>query len=137
MEQENRNNRDEQPEEPRRRNDNNEPDGLPRIGVMWIYILVGLGLLGFQVSKMMTGPKRAEWSQFVKWAHEGEIERFVVINNDEAYIYIVKDSLGSPGDHQNIKTPVNTKFTAGADIPQYVLNIGKPEVLEPKIAKLN
>lgn len=136
MEQENKNNRDEQPEnEPRRRNDNNDPEGMPRFGAVWIYVLIGLALLGLQMSRIMTGPKRAEWSQFVKWAHEGEIRRFVVINNEEAYLYIVPDSLGAPGDHKDIKVPEKTKFNA--DPPQYVLNIGKPEVVEPKIIKLN
>jgi len=134
---ENKNNRDEQPEEPRRRNDNNnnDPDGMPRIGVMWIYILIGLGLLGLQMSKMMTGPKRAEWPQFVKWAGEGEIQRFVIINKEAAYLYIVKDSLGAPGDHKDIKVPEATKFNP--DPPQYVVNIGSPEAAESKIAKLN
>ena len=136
MEQENKNNRDEQENpSPRRNDNNNDPDGMPRIGVMWIYILIGLGLLGLQMSKMMTGPRKAEWSQFVKWAHEGEVQRFVVINNEEAYLYIVKDSLGAPGDHKDIKIPEKTKFNA--DPPQYILNIGKPEVAEPKILKLN
>jgi cell division protease FtsH len=133
-EQKNKNKRDEGQEEPRPQRDN-EPnsDGMPRFSFMWIYILIGLALLGLQMAKFMGGPQKATLSDFEQWARKGHVERIVVINNEEAQVFIKKDFLL---DSAHIKLKPELK-EANNKLPQYIINIGKPEVLETRVAKLN
>jgi len=131
-EKDNKKQREEETPRPPRRDD--EGDGMPRFSFMWVYILVGLVLLGLQMSKMLNTAKKVDWAKFTEWARQGEIKRFIVINDKEAYIYIVKDSLGF-GEHKDIKA--ETKEFGNRQPPHYVMNIGKPEVMEPRLSKLN
>ena len=133
QEEKKRSKREDENENPRRNDEGGGGDGMPRFSFTWIYVLVGLALLGLQMSKMMGASRKADWSDFDRWAHKNQIDRLVVVNNEEAYIYIQKDSLGF-GEHKDIKSEPN-KFNA--DQPHYIMNIGKPEVMEPKLAKLN
>lgn len=106
---------------------------MPRFNFMWIYILIGLALLGIQMSRFMGATKKAEWTEFERWARRGHIEQLVVVSDREAHIFIKKDSLGF-GDHKDFN-PNEKKF--GTERFHYTMNIGKPEVLEAKVAKLN
>lgn len=133
MEEQKNKKRDEENERPRRDDDNSNGDGMPRFSFMWIYILIGLVLLGLQMSKIMGSAQKADWSQFSRWAQEGEIKRLIIVNDKEAYIYIVNDSLGF-GEHKKIKAD---QKTTGSQPPHYVMNIGHPETFERKLEKLN
>ncbi|MFM8373904.1 MAG: ATP-dependent zinc metalloprotease FtsH [Bacteroidota bacterium] len=110
-------------------------EGMPRFNFMWVYILIGLGILALQVTRFSGASKTATWADFERWAHKSHVQRLVVVNDKEAYIYIIPDSLLSSKEHEGVK-PVK-KTLLSADQPNYVMNIGKVEVLEPKIAKLN
>lgn len=114
---------------------NDGGDGMPRFNFMWIYILIGLGLLALQMTKFSGASKNATWADFERWAKKGHIQRLVVVNDKEAYIYIIPDSLTSSKEHEGVKPIKKTMFNA--DQPNYVMNIGKVEVLEPKVSKLN
>jgi AFG3 family protein len=127
----NKRNSDQDDPRPQRNEDNNE--GGPRFSFMWIYILIGLALLGLQMAKFMGTSKKAEWTDFERWAKRGHVEGLVVVSEKEAYIYIKKDSLGF-GDHKDVN-PNDKRF--GNERFHYVMNIGKPEVLEAKVTKLN
>jgi AFG3 family protein len=118
---------------PQRDDENGSGDGMPRFSIMWIYILVGLVLLGLQMSRFMGTTKKADWTDFERWARKGHVEQLVVVNDKEAHIFIKKDSLGF-GEHKDFN-PNEKKF--GGERFHYVMNIGKPEVLEAKVAKLN
>lgn len=130
-----KNKRDSEKDEqrPQRDDDNGSGDGMPKFSIMWIYILVGLVLLGLQMSRFMGTTKKADWTDFERWARKGHVEQLVVVNDKEAHIYIKKDSLGF-GEHKDFN-PNEKKF--GGERFHYVMNIGKPEVLEAKVAKLN
>jgi cell division protease FtsH len=110
-------------------------EGMPRFNFMWVYILIGLGILALQVTRFSGASKTATWADFERWARKSHVQRLVVVNDKEAYIYIIPDSLLSSKEHEGIK-PVK-KTLLSADQPNYVMNIGKVEVLEPKITKLN
>jgi cell division protease FtsH len=132
QEQKKRKKRDDNMDEPRgQRQDDNE--GMPRFSFMWIYILVGLALLGLQIAKFMGTTKKADWADFERWAHKGQVEQLVVVSEKEAYIYIKKDSLGF-GEHKDVN-PNEKRF--GGERFHYVMNIPKPEVMEVKLSKLN
>jgi cell division protease FtsH len=129
-----KNKRDKKSEEPRpQRDDNGSGDGMPKFSFMWIYILVGLALLGIQMSRYMGATKKAEWNDIERWARKGHIEQLVVVSDRDAHIFIKKDSLGF-GEHKDFN-PNEKKF--GTERFHYTMNIGKPELLEAKVAKLN
>lgn len=129
-EQKNKKQREDDNERPRRDDENG--DGMPRFNYMWIWILIGLVILGLQMSKMMGSPQKTEWPQFHRWAMEGEIKRLVIVNEKEAQIYIVNDSLGF-GDHSKISEKKNSPNPP----PHYVMNIGRSESFDRKMEKLN
>jgi AFG3 family protein len=110
-------------------------DGMPRFNFMWIYILIGVGLLALQMTKFSGASKNATWADFERWAKKSHVQRLVVVNEKEAYVYIYPDSLTTTKEHEGIKPTKKTMFNA--DQPQYVMNYGKVEVLEPKMSKLN
>ena len=132
QEQNRRNRRDDEEQRPRRDDDSN--DGLPRFNFTWLLILIALAALGFQMTRMIGGAKKMDYDKLAKWAKEGEIQRIVVVNNDEAFVYIAKDSLGF-GEHKDIKP--DQKTFGNQMPPQYVLKIGKPEVLETRVKAIN
>ena len=123
----------EKDERPQRDDDNGSGDGMPKFSIMWIYILVGLVLLGLQMSRFMGTTKKADWTDFERWARKGHVEQLVIVSDKEAHIYIKKDSLGF-GEHKDFN-PNEKKF--GGERFHYVMNIGKQEILEAKVSKLN
>ncbi|MCB0573963.1 MAG: ATP-dependent metallopeptidase FtsH/Yme1/Tma family protein, partial [Saprospiraceae bacterium] len=137
MEQEQKNNKnkrnDDQNDLRPQREGGDGGDGMPRFSFMWIYILIGLALLGLQMAKFMGGPQKATTAEFEKWARKGQIERLVVINNEEAQIFIKKDSLTTP-DHDKLKQELKDP---NSKLPQYIVNIGNPDVLETRLEDIN
>ena len=135
MEQENKKKRGNDSEDQRpQREDNNGGDGMPRINFTWFYVLIVFGLIGLYLAKMMGTEHRTNWAEFEKWVRKGHVERLVVVNEKEAYVYIKRDSLGF-GDHKNISAEQPKGLNV--DMPNYVFNIGKPEVIEAKLKELN
>ncbi|MCB0523670.1 MAG: ATP-dependent zinc metalloprotease FtsH [Saprospiraceae bacterium] len=113
----------------------NNGDGMPKFNFMWIYILIGIGLLTLQMTKFSGASKNATWADFERWAKKGHVDRFLVVNDKEAYVYINPDSLAVDEEYKDLKPTKKTMFNA--DQPQYVMKIGKVEVLEPKVNRLN
>ncbi|MEO6758627.1 MAG: ATP-dependent zinc metalloprotease FtsH [Saprospiraceae bacterium] len=135
MEQENKKKRGSDPDDQRpQREDGGGGDGMPRINFTWFYVLIVFGLIGLYLTKMMGTEHRTNWAEFEKWARKGHIDRLVVVNEKEAYVYIKPDSLGF-GDHKDISAEKPKGLNV--DMPNYVFNIGKPEVLEAKLKELN
>ena len=125
--------KDESPEQ-RRPDENGEGGGMPRFNFMWVFILIGLGLLALQFTKFSGKPENASWTDIDKWAKKGHIERFIVVNPKEAYVYIKKDSLAAT-EHTAVKVPKKSLFNT--DEPHYVMSIGSIEVASSKIDKIN
>ena len=134
-EQKDKNKRDEEQDELRPQRDNESGgDGMPRFSFMWIYILIGLALLGLQMTKFMGGPQKATMVEFDKWARKGHIDRLVVINNEEAQLYIKRDSLLQSADHTKLKPELKEEKNK---LPQYVFNFGNKESLENRLKEIN
>lgn len=126
--------KDESPEQ-RRPDENGEGGGMPRFNFMWVFILIGLGLLALQFTKFSGKPENASWTDIDKWAKKGHIERFIIVNPKEAYVYIKKDSLGTVEHAEKVKVPKKSLFNT--DEPHYVMSIGSVEVASSKIDKIN
>jgi cell division protease FtsH len=132
-EQKNNKRRGEDNDELRRNDDNNSGDGMPRFNFTWIYIIIALGLLGLQLTKMFGVERRITFDRFAEMARNQDVERLVVVNNEEAFVYIKKDKLGQ-GEYQDIKPEARN---LNPDQPHFIFNIGTPEVLQGKLKALN
>jgi AFG3 family protein len=126
--------KDDSPDQ-RRPDENGEGGGMPRFNFMWVFILIGLGLLALQFTKFSGKPENASWTDIDKWAKKGHIERFIVVNPKEAYVYIKKDSLTAVEHATKVKVPKKSLFNS--DEPHYVMSIGSIEVASSKIDKIN
>ncbi len=110
---------------PQRDEDNNNNsggsgDGMPRFSFTWIYVLIGLTLLGFQLTQMFGEKRTTDWAKVKTMIMNGDVERLVIVNNQVACVYIKKDKLGQ-GDYANIK--VDTKKTLNQNQPHYTFRI--------------
>lgn len=74
-------------------NTGNGGDNMPRFSFTWIYILIGLGLLGLQLSRMFVEPPDIKWPDFEQMALQGDVQKLTVVNLETGRAYIVKDSL--------------------------------------------
>ena len=136
MEQENKNNkRRDNDKDDQRRNDGNENggDNMPRFSFTWIYILIGLVLLGVQLTHVFSLERKITWDRFEEMAKNEDVDRLLVVNNEEAWVYIKKDKLGQ-GEYQEIKPEAKT---LNPDQPHFTFNIGTPEVLQDNLKSLN
>ncbi len=135
MEQDNKKKRGNDSDDQRpQREDNGGGDGMPRINFTWFYVLIVFGLIGLYLAKMMGTEHRTNWAEFEKWARKGHIDRLVVVNEKEAYVYIKRDSLGF-GDHKNISAEQPKGLNV--DMPNYVFNIGNLEAIGANLKDLN
>lgn len=85
---------DQNDQRPQRDENNNGGGGdMPRFSFTWIYILIGLALLGLQLSRMFVTPPIKSWADFEAMVRAGDIEKLEVVNKETARAYIKKDSL--------------------------------------------
>lgn len=126
----NRNNNLDGSDEPRR---DGGGGGLPKFNLTWIYLLVAIALLGVYMAKNI-GPKRViNWADFEIMAKNGDVDKLVVVNKAEGYVYIKKEKLGQ-GPYTDIDP--NDK-TIDPSKPHFVFNIGPSEVFRDNLKDLN
>ncbi len=85
---------DDPQEELRPRGNGSSPESEgPRFNFTWIYILIGLALLGLQLSRMFVSPPGITYKEFEQMALEGDVDRVVVVNEATARVFVKPDSL--------------------------------------------
>lgn len=126
----NRNNNLDGSDEPRR---DGGGGGLPKFNLSWIYMLVAIGLLGIYVARNL-GPRRViNWADFEVMAKNGDVDKLVVVNKTEGYVYIKKEKLGQ-GPYTDISP---NDQTIDPTKPHFVFNIGPSEVFRDNLKDLN
>ncbi len=76
-----------------KRNESSPDNEGPRFSFTWIYILIGLALLGLQLSRMFVSAPRITWQEYEQMVLDGDVERVVVVNEKAARVFIKPDSL--------------------------------------------
>lgn len=109
------------------KNPMNSPNNPKRpFNFYWIYAIIGVLLIGFNLFNFNSGIKKTDWNKFEnQMLDEGDVSRLVVINNDQRVeIYIKPDRL----DQEKYKD-VNTKTFGKIDHsgPHYYFPIGSIE----------
>lgn len=112
--------------------DNDNRDDMPRFNFTWIYVLIGLLVLGLQFMKFWSVSEvEIRWDRFDQIAKKGDIEKVEIVNNEQAVVYIKKDKLNTE-DYKDLQTK-------GLNIeqPHYKFNIGTPEVFDSNLKEIN
>ncbi|MFN4254335.1 MAG: ATP-dependent zinc metalloprotease FtsH [Saprospiraceae bacterium] len=128
---------EEKNELPPRRDDNGGGgDGMPKFSFTWIYVLVGLGLLGLQFYQMTnTNSREITWPKFEEMARAGDIERLEIVNNEAAHVYIKADKINTEA-HKEL-TQQKGLGNSSSEPPHYLYYIGTPEVFQKNLEALN
>lgn len=91
----------------------------------WIYGILGIIFFGLYFANMGTSPKEIDWGQLKLMLQSQEVEKILLVNKEQAEIYIKKDKL-SLEKFKDVKPSNNIVNTA----PQYVYQIGSVETFE-------
>jgi cell division protease FtsH len=94
----------------------------------WIYGILGVILFGLYLNNMGAAPKELGWGDLKEMLVNQEIEKLLLVNKEQAEVYIKKDKLGLP-KFKDVK-PASTLATAA---PQYVYQIGSVETFEKDV----
>jgi len=118
------------------RDDEGGGDNFPRFSFTWIYVMVGLALLGLQLYKLSAVQvPEMTWESFEANARSGKVEKLEVVNNLEALVFLKSDSTVV----EETPPATNPGFgrTTPEDIPEGRFNIGSLEYLQNNLDALN
>jgi len=104
----------------------------PKFNPFWIYgvvILIFVAIQIIQFSETVSEP--IDEQQFAQMVKDGDVDRVEVVNLKDAQVYLKEESLKK----EKYKDGRRKSFNPNS--PNYVFNIGTPEVFEKKIEKLN
>jgi len=94
----------------------------------WIYGILGIVLFGLYLNNMGASPKELGWGELKEMLVNQEIDKILLVNKEQAEVYIKKDKLGLP-KFKDVK-PANSLSTPA---PQYVYQIGSVETFEKDV----
>lgn len=94
----------------------------------WIYGILGVIFFGLYFANMGGSPKEIDWGQLKTMLQNQEIEKILLVNKEQAEIYVKKDKL-SLEKFKDVKPSSNLVNTA----PHYVYQIGSVETFEKDI----
>jgi cell division protease FtsH len=115
-------------------NENQNTEKKPRFNInsYWIYGIIILILVGFNLLYMPDGDRKAiNFQQFAEFVRQGDVDRLEVINKKDALVYLKKDRLEQPRHEDAIKTNF-TKTRA-----HYSFNIGPEDGFVRNLNDLN
>jgi cell division protease FtsH len=94
----------------------------------WIYGLLGVILFGLYLNNMGTTPKEIGWGELKVMLANQEVDKLVLVNKEQAEVYIKKDKLSLP-KFKDLK-PTNSLAVSA---PNYVYQIGSVEAFEKDV----
>jgi len=108
---------------------NNKP-GIkkPKFSFYWIYGILFVVFVGLQFMNLGGGTSKTDWRNLKIMLESQDVERIVLVNKEQAEIYIKKDRLSNP-QHEDVGGG-----TFGSGGPHYVYNINSPDKFEEKVS---
>jgi cell division protease FtsH len=118
------------------KSDKPKESGVPKLPKMpkvkfnfyWIYGVLGVILFALYFNNMGAAPKEVGWGELKGMLENQEIEKILLVNKEQAEIFIKKDKLALP-KFKDVK-PVNS---LAAPAPHYVYQIGSVETFEKDV----
>ncbi len=99
---------------------NNKPQNKFNFNTYWIYGIIILGLLAFNIMFTLSGkPQEITMGQLEEMARSGDIDSMlVIVNNQEGFIFVRKELIGS-------KYPKIETSAINPNQPHFVIKIGE------------
>ena len=118
------------------KSDKPKESGVPKLPKMpkvkfnfyWIYGVLGVILFALYFNNMGAAPKEVGWGELKGMLENQEIDKILLVNKEQAEIFIKKDKLALP-KFKDVK-PVNS---LAAPAPHYVYQIGSVETFEKDV----
>ena len=102
----------------------------PKFNFYWIYGILALTFIFLQIMSWDSGSEKVNWGDLKTMISDGDVERIVLVNREQAEIYIKKDQLSRP-KYENVRGG-----SFGAAKAQYYYMITSPDKFEEKIAEV-
>ncbi|HNW73601.1 MAG TPA: ATP-dependent zinc metalloprotease FtsH [Bacteroidales bacterium] len=99
----------------------------PKFSFYWIYAILGIIFITFQVMNYNSSVKEISWSKLEEFLMKQDVEKIVIVNKEKAEIYIKKDKIL----HDTTFKEFNKKgFGAGnlSTNPQFFYQVGSEEI---------
>ena len=103
--------------------------GKPKFNFYWIYGIVAVIFLALTFTNMENKAKDVEWGDLKQMLAEGDIEKILVVNKEEAEIFIKKDRL-----EKSRYKDLNEEGSLGT-APQYTYTIGSFDTFKEDVEK--
>jgi len=121
--------------------DNNQkskiPSGLPKgklpknkFNFYWVYGIVAVIFIGLTFTNWGSAVKEIDWGELKVMLSSQDIEKIVVVNQEEAEIYIKKDKINE-SKYEDVKDKGGYSGTS----PHYVYNIGSYDTFKEDIER--
>jgi len=94
----------------------------------WIYGVLGIVLFGLYLNNMGTSPKELGWGELKEMLANQEVDKILLVNKEQAEIYIKKDKLALP-KFKDVKPSNSLNSTS----PTYIYQIGSVETFEKDV----
>ena len=117
---------------------NKIPSGLPKgkmpkskFNFYWVYGIVAVIFIGLTFTNWGSGAvKETDWGDLKGMLSSGDVEKIVVVNQEEAEIYIKKDKL-----NESRYEDITDKDGYGAATPHYMYNIGSYDTFKEDVER--
>ncbi len=115
------------------RNENNGKERPKRsFNFYWIYGIIILVILSINLFNYTGGVVPIDPTEYQKMLDAGDVDRIVVVNEQQVRVYIKKDRLAQPPHKDKIKDSFSGPNTVG---PHYVFNIGTADLLKDRLVE--
>ncbi len=101
----------------------------PRFNTNWIFAILAVSAILFQVFAGGKSTPKTTTSEIKSMIEHHDIEKIIVVNKEQAEIFLTKDAIES-GRYPNLVKPSNT-FGLSQPKPNFVYNIGDISNFEP------
>lgn len=117
-------------------NDNNTSSKKPKFSSWWIYGLIAILLIGFQIfgSGNLSNTKTTTTSELQEYLRNGDISKILIITNtNRAKVFLSQEALQKDVHKDVSEQPFS--LTSG-NIPQYVLDYGDLQIFQNEITEI-
>ncbi|MFK5971893.1 MAG: ATP-dependent zinc metalloprotease FtsH [Flavobacteriaceae bacterium] len=116
--------------------DNNTSSKKPKFGSWWIYGLIAIFLIGFQIfgSGNLSSTKTTTTSELQEYLRNGDISKIMIITNtNRAKVFLSQEALQKDVHKDVSEQPFSLTST---NIPQYVLDYGDLQIFQNEITEI-
>jgi AFG3 family protein len=106
-----------------------DKNSKPKFNTNWIFAILALSVILFQIFYGSKGAEKTTTNEIKSMIANKEIDKIVVVNKEQAEIYLKKEVLES-GKYPKVPKP-GSGFGVGVDKPNFVYNIGEVSNFEP------